>query len=172
SPRRREQLLLMDCEPTDAWRVTGRYMHNKEEITQAYGTTWAGNGSDQLPTPTLFIHPGPNVMLAATGVLNNTTTLEVSWGRASNSLNYQLQLQKLFRTNAGLQNLPLLSPAAVQSDYVPWLVFRPSSNSGPTGNAGQYQTDRGPFTNENITNDVIANMTKVWGSHASKVGFY
>jgi len=171
SPRR-EDLLRMDFQPADAWRVTGRYMHNKEEITQAYGTTWAGNGSDQLPTPTLFIHPGTNVMLAATGVLNNTTTLEVSWGRASNSLNYQLQLQKLFRTNAGLQNLPLLFPAAVQSDYVPWLVFRPTSNSGPTGNAGQYQTDRGPFTNENITNDVIANMTKVWGSHASKVGFY
>jgi hypothetical protein len=111
-------------------------------------------------------------MLAGSAVLNNTTTLEVSWGRASNSLNYQLQLQKLFRTNAGLQNLPLLFPAAVQSDYVPWLVFRPNSNSGPTGNAGQYQTDRGPFTNQNITNDVIANLTKVWGSHASKVGFY
>ena len=171
SPRR-EDLLRMDFQPADAWRVTGRYMHNKEEITQAYGTTWAGNGSDQLPTPTLFIHPGTNVMLAGSAVLNNTTTLEVSWGRASNSLNYQLQLQKLFRTNAGLQNLPLLFPAAVQSDYVPWLVFRPSSNSGPTGNAGQYQTDRGPFTNENITNDVIANLTKVWGSHASKVGFY
>ena len=33
-------------------------MNNKEDILQAYGTTWAGNGSDQLPTPTLFVHPG------------------------------------------------------------------------------------------------------------------
>ncbi|WP_410962541.1 hypothetical protein, partial [Salmonella sp. SAL4358] len=41
-----------------------------------------------------------------------------------------------------------------------------------TNNAGQYQTDRGPFTNENITHDVVANLTKVWGSHASKAGFY
>jgi hypothetical protein len=171
SPRR-EDLLRMDFQPTDKWRVTGRYMHDKEEITQAYGTTWAGNGSDQLPTPTLFVHPGTNVVLSGTGVLNNSTTLELSYGRASNSLNYQLQNQKLFRTNAGLQNLPLLFPAAVQDDYVPWMVFRPSSNSGPTGNAGQYQTDRGPFTNENVTNDVIANLTKVWGSHSSKVGFY
>ena len=64
--------------------------------------------------------------------------------------------------------LPLLFPDAVQADYVPWFVFR----GGRTGNAGQYQTDRGPFTNENITHDVIANLTKVWGSHASKGGFY
>lgn len=59
-------------------------------------------------------------------------------------------------------------PDAVQVDYVPEFQFR----GGRTGNAGQYQTDRGPFTNENITHDVIANVTKVWGSHASKAGFY
>jgi hypothetical protein len=167
SPRR-EDLLRMDFQATNNWRITGRYMKNKEDITQAYGTTWAGNGSDQLPTPVLFLHPGSNYMLSATGTLNNSTSIELSWGRAANSLNYQLQLDKLFRKNAGVNGLPLLFPDAVQSDYIPWLVFR----GGRTGNAGQYQTDRGPFTNENITHDVIANITKVWGSHASKAGFY
>ncbi len=167
SPRR-EDLLRMDFQATPNWRVTGRYMKNKEDITQAYGTTWAGNGSDQLPTPVLFLHPGSNYMLSATGTLNNTTSMEVSWGRAANSLNYQLQLQSLFRENAGVDGLPLLFPDAVQSDYVPYFIFR----GGRTGNAGQYQTDRGPFTNENVTHDVIANITKVWGSHASKAGFY
>jgi Carboxypeptidase regulatory-like domain len=168
SSPRREDLLRMDFQASNSWRVTGRYMKNKEDITQAYGTTWAGNGSDQLPTPVLFLHPGSNYMLSATGTLNNTTALEFSWGRAGNSLNYQLQPEKLFRSNAGVGGLPLLFPDAVQSDYVPWFVFR----GGRTGNAGQYQTDRGPFTNENITHDVIANITKVWGSHASKAGFY
>ena len=175
SPKRREELLRMDFQPTDTWRVTGRYMNNKEDILQAYGTTWAGNGSDQLPMPTLFVHPGSNYMLSASGILNNTTSLELSWGRASNSLNYQLQQQQLFRANAGVSALPLLFPGAVQADYVPWFLFRASDNndkSGRTGNAGQYQTDRGPFTNENITHDVVANLTKVWGAHSSKVGFY
>src|SRR6185295_18343977 len=139
-----------------------------EDILQAYGTTWAGNGSDQLPTPTLFTHPGSNYLLSATGILNPTTSLELSWGRAANSLNYQLQQQQLFRANSGVSSLPLLYPDAVQSDYVPWFVFR----GGRTGNAGQYQTDRGPFTNENVTHDVIANLTKVWGAHSSKAGFY
>jgi hypothetical protein len=168
SPKRREDLLRMDFQATNNWRITGRYMHNNEDILQAYGTTWAGNGSDQLPTPTLFVHPGSNYMLSATGVLNSSTSLELSWGRASNSLNYHLQLDPLFRKNAGVSALPLLFPDAAQADYIPWFVFR----GGRTSNAGQYQTDRGPFTNENITHDVIANLTKVWGSHASKTGFY
>ena len=168
SPKRREELLRMDFQATDNWRITGRYMNNKEDILQAYGTTWAGNGSDQLPTPTLFVHPGSNYMLSATGILNSSTSLELSWGRAANSLNYQLQQQQLFRANAGVSSLPLLFPSAVQADYVPWFVFR----GGRTGNAGQYQTDRGPFTNQNITHDVIANLTKVWGAHSSKAGFY
>jgi hypothetical protein len=165
---RREDLLRMDFQATDNWRITGRYMKTKEDILQAYGTTWAGNGSDQLPTPTLFMHPGSNYMLSATGVLNNSTSLELQWGRASNSLNYELQLDKLRRSNAGLAAFPYLFPDAVQGDYVPWFEFR----GGRTGNSGQYQTDRGPFTNENITHDAIVNLTKVWGSHASKIGFY
>src|SRR5262249_16673879 len=161
SPRR-EDLLRMDFQPTDKWRVTGRYMKDKENILQAYGTTWAGNGSDQLPTPTLFKHPGSNYMLSATGILNSTTTLELSWARAANWVKYELELTELFRANAGVTAMPLLFPSAVQADYVPYFVFR----GGRTGNAGQYQTDRGPFTNENITHDIVANMTKVWGPHA------
>src|SRR6267378_1215089 len=168
SSPRREDLLRMDFQPTDKWRVTGRYMKNKEDILQAYGTTWAGNGSDQLPTPVLFTHPGSNYMLSATGTLNSSTSLELSWGRAANSLNFQLQQQQLFRANAGVSSLPLLFPSAVQADYVPWFSFR----GGRTGNAGEYQTDRGPFTNQNVTHDVIANVTKVWGAHSSKAGFY
>jgi carboxypeptidase family protein len=173
SPRR-EDLLRMDFQATDKWRITGRYMKNQENILQAYGTTWAGNGSDQLPTPTLFKHPGSNYLLSATGVLSPSTSLELSWGRAGNSLNYELQLAKLFRKNAGVSALPLLFPDAAQADYVPWFVFRRGQNdtSGRPGNAAQYQTDRGPFTNKNVTHDVVANITKVWGAHSSKAGFY
>jgi hypothetical protein len=168
SPRR-EDLLRMDYQLSTNWRVTGRYMHTKENITQAYGTTWAGNGSNQLPTSTLFVHPGANYMLSATGVINSTTSVEMSWGRASNSLNYELEQDPLFRSNSNLTNLPYLFPSAVQGDYVPYFQF---NGSGRLSNAGEYQTDRGPFTNENITHDVIGSITKVWGAHASKAGIY
>ena len=36
SPRR-EDLLRMDYQVASNWRITGRYMNNKEDITQAYG---------------------------------------------------------------------------------------------------------------------------------------
>src|SRR5262249_33374741 len=128
--------------------------------------TWAGNGSDQLPMPVLFVHPGKNYMLSATGILSPSMSLELSVGRAQNSLNYQLQMANLYRSAAGVSGLPLLFPDAVQSDYIPWFEFR----GGRTSNAGQYQTHRGPFTNENKPTDVIANLSKVWGSHSSKFG--
>jgi hypothetical protein len=167
---RREDLLRMDYQVNDNWRVTGRYMHTKEDIVQAYGTTWAGNGSDQLPTPTLFLHPGDNYMMSATGVLSSTMSLEMSWGRAANSLNYELQEDRLFlANNPAMAQLPIFYNDALQGDYVPWFVFR---DGGRTNNVGQYQTDRGPFTNKNVTHDVVANLTKVAGSHALKTGFY
>jgi hypothetical protein len=171
SPRR-EDLIRLDFQATDKWRFTGRYMNTKENILQAYGTTWAGNGSDQLPMPVTFIHPGKNYMISTTGILNPTMSLEISLGRAENSLNYQLEMDNLFRQSAGLTGLPLLFGDAVQSDYIPWLQFRGGGNNSRTGNAGQYQTDRGPFTNENITHDVLANLTKVWGAHSAKFGVY
>ena len=167
-PSRREDLIRLDFQPTDKWRVTGRYMHTKEDILQAYGTTWAGNGSDQLSMPVMFLHPGYNAMVSTTGILNNSTSLEVSVGTAHNSLNYQLQMDNLHRSAAGVKDTPLLFPDAVQGDYIPWYVFR----GGRTGNAGQYQTDRGPFVNQNTTWDVLANLTKIWGAHSAKFGGY
>jgi hypothetical protein len=166
---RREDLLRLDFQATANWRITGRYMNTKEEILQAYGTTWAGAGSNNLPMPVTFQHPGKNFLLSATGILNSTTSLELSLGRAQNSLDFRLEREDLFRSRAGLSSFPLLFPDAVQSDYVPDLRF----NGGRVGgSAGFYQTDRGPFTNENVTHDVVANLTKVWGGHAAKFGVY
>jgi hypothetical protein len=164
----RQDLLRLDFQPTDRWRVTGRYMNTKDESLQAYGTTWAGSGSGQLPMPVLHPLPGSNYLLTATGILNNTTSLEVSVGRARNALSYLLQDESLFRTPAGLTEFPLLYPDAVQADYIPFFQWR----GGRTSNAGEYQTDRGPFVNENITWDALANLTKIWGSHSFKAGVY
>ena len=165
---RREDLLRLDFQATDRWRFTGRYMNTKEDVLQAYGTTWAGNGSDQLPIPSVNQHPGSNYLLSATGILNATTSLEVSFGRAHNSLDWDMQFEKGYRSNAGLTGMPLLFPDAVQADYIPDMRFR----GGRTSNAGQYQTDRGPFTNYNTVYDALANLTKVWGAHSAKFGVY
>ncbi len=167
---RREEMLRLDYQATDAWRVTGRYMHNKDEFGQPYGTTWAGAGSNNLDTiDTVQLIPGSNFMVSALGVLNNSTSLEVSVGRAHNSLDFVIQNEALRRSAAGVSNIPLLFPDAVQQDYIPDFRF----NGGRTsGDAGYFQTDRGPFTNQNTTWDILANLTKVWGAHSAKFGVY
>lgn len=169
---RREDLIRLDFQASDNWRFTGRYMKTKEDITQAYGTTWAGNGSDRLPMEVLFQHPGTNWMVSGTGILNPSTSLEVSVGSAHNSLDYVLQEERLFRSASGLTAFPLLFPDALQSDYIPDFRFGFNVGGRVGRDAGQYQTDRGPFTNENTTYDLLANLSKVWGSHAAKFGVY
>jgi hypothetical protein len=108
-------------------------------------------------------------MLSTTGILSPTTSVELSVGRAHNSLDFIVQNEQLRRSAAGLSGMPLLFPDAVQDDYIPDFRF----NGGRAGgNAGFYQTDRGPFTNQNTTWDAIANLTKIWGSHSAKFGVY
>jgi hypothetical protein len=174
---KREDLLRLDYQATNSWRVTGRILRTKNDQEQPYGTTWAGAGSNNLDTvDALFQTPGTNYMVSATGILNSTTTLELSWGRAHNSLDFSVGNPLLTRSAADLTGIPLLYPDAVQDDYVPDFRFNGGrlspSDDNARGAAGFFQTDRGPFTNENTTHDVIANLTKVWGSHTSKAGFY
>ena len=92
--------------------------------------------------------PGSNYMLSTTGILNPTTSLEMSVGRAHNSLEL-----RACRTRTVTARRPA-SPACRCSSRTP---SRPTTSPGFSSAAaaratpGQYQTDRGPFTNENTT---------------------
>jgi Carboxypeptidase regulatory-like domain len=166
---RREELLRLDFHPSDNWRFTGRYMQNTDEQDQPYGVTWAGAGGNVPIAQTHQAIPGRNWLVTSTGVLNTTTSLEVSVGSAHNSLDIGLANPLLTRTGAGVTGLPLLFPEAVQNDTIPQFDF----NGGRVGgNAGRIQSDRGPFKNFNTTYDVLANLTKISGSHVLKGGAY
>ena len=164
----REDLIRLDFQPSDNWRFTGRYMHTKNDTTQAYGTPWAGNGSYQVPMDVLFKNPGYNLLVSTSGILNNSTSIELSVGTAHNSLNYVMNAEQLYRSNSGLSDFPYLYPDAVQDDYVPFFQFGGTN----IGNQAEYQTNNGPFANYNTTWDVVANLTKIWGEHNAKFGVY
>jgi hypothetical protein len=164
----RSDLIRLDFQPSDTWRVTGRYMDTANDTTQAYGTPWAGNGSYQVPMDVLFKNPGKNWMLSTTGILNSSTSLEVSVGTAHNSLDYVMNAKQLYRANSGLTGFPYLYPDAVQKDYVPFFQFGGSN----IANQAEYQTNNGPFSNFNTTWDGVANLTKIWGPHNAKFGVY
>jgi len=165
-----ELLARIDFQPTDKWRVTGRFMKSKDNQTTPYGTTWAGAGSNNLDDiDVLFLHPGRNWMVSTTGILSNTMSLELSLGSARNSLDYVIGKPNATRTAAGLTAFPTLYPDAIAKDTIPDMRF----NGGRVGgSAGYYQTNLNPFSNVNETYDAIGNLTKIWGNHNAKFGIY
>jgi hypothetical protein len=165
---RREEMLRLDLQATDKWRFTGRYMRKKETQDQPYGAI--GAASNNLDTVQAVLdYPGSNWMLSATGILNSTTSIEISVGSANNTIDVDTKNPALRRSAAGLTDFPLLYPKAVQADYLPWFNF----SGGRVGSsAGFFYTPYGPFHEENTTYDAITNLTKIWGSHTLKTGIY
>jgi hypothetical protein len=163
---RREEMLRLDFQATDKWRFVGRYMQNKDTRRLPYGWILGSNlGTAQCVNDI----PGQNWMLSATGILNATTSIEISVGSAHNKIDGYIENPALRRSAAGLTDFPLLYPQAVQEDYIPSMYF----NGGRVGpSAGYYATAYGPFRNENTTYDVLANLTKIRGSHTFKAGVY
>jgi carboxypeptidase family protein/TonB-dependent receptor-like protein len=165
---RREDLLRIDFQASNRWRFTGRYMRKADTQSLPYGFAWSV-GSNNLDTADVtFEAPGWNWMASAVGILDASTTLELSFGSAHNAIDIFTGNPLFKRSAAGLDDMPLLYPGAVQQDYIPDMP----AGGGRVGPAGFYATASGPFTNQNTTYDAIANLTKLWGSHSAKFGLY
>jgi hypothetical protein len=161
-------LFRSDYQLTNNWRVTGRYMQHTNRSELPYGIGGWSFRSNLDTVNVISDVPGRNFVLSTTGVLNNTTSLEVSFGRAHNSLDHYSESDTMTRTGSGLASLPLLYPDAVQMDLIPRFEF----GGGRIANAPDIRPDQAPFTNFNTTYDAVANLTKVMGRHAVKMGFY
>lgn len=166
-----QQLLRADYQVNNNWRVTGRYMWHSNRQELAYGLQWWSLGSTNPGVPGLNVIadvPGRNWFLSTTGILNNTTSLEVSFGQAHNSLSHYTEEERFTRTGAGMSALPMLYPDSIQNDYIPDMRF----GGGRIGSPAYYHIGQAPFTNYNTTYDLVANLTKVVGTHALKAGGY
>jgi hypothetical protein len=62
----------------------------------------------------------------------------------------------------------VLYPNAVQNDYIPAVTFNGTRITASPG----FGTGNAPFVNYNTTIDLSDNLTKVWGKHNLKAGFY
>jgi hypothetical protein len=166
---RREDLLRLDYHPSDRWRLSARYMHKTDTQGQPYGALGASsNNLDTVDATVLF--PGWNGMVSATGVLDSSTSLELTLGAAHNSIDVSAGNPLLRRSAAGLAGLPLLFPDAVQQDYIPEIHFE----GGRVGRVqpGYFATSYGPFTNANTTYDAVVALTRLFGPHTGKLGVY
>ena len=161
----RQDLIRIDANLSNEWRVNGRYVKNKSDRLFAYGSFVL---ADNLPDyPAKFLFPRNSWSVTATGSLNPTTILEITVGQSHNAIDILPGNPKFNRTDLGLTGFPTIFPNAVQLDLPPQFAFGGRIANGP--NVG---SNNAPFTNFNTVRNVIANFSKVWGSHTLKTGIF
>ena len=95
-------------------------------------------------------------------------TNEVNWGFTHNSILIDEAGQVTDAAPLPASTLPVLYPSAVQKDYIPAVTF----NGTRITASPAFGTGDAPFVNYNTTIDLSDNLTKVWGKHTIKAGFY
>jgi hypothetical protein len=162
---RRETLLKLDYNLTPNLRLFGHWIDDQQPTVAPYGSFVLG-----LTVPITNIAnpvPGRSFAAGATWIINPSMTNELNWGFTHNSILIDESGQVLRRTTSGI-TLPLLYPSANQKDYIPAVSF----NGNRITASPAFGTGNAPFVNYNTTIDLSDNLTKVWGSHTLKAGFY
>jgi hypothetical protein len=145
--------------------VFGRYLHNYDSVTSAYGSFVLGSGFPLVPITDT--RPGYALALSATAAIGPTLTNESNFGFGKNIIHIDAVNDGLSRTKTGI-NIPLIYPNAVQNDYIPRFAYAGSLIGGQQ----QFGTNNAPFYNYNTTIEWIDNVTKVWNQHVIKAGVY
>jgi hypothetical protein len=165
---RREDVVRIDWQASNAWRVYGRYFANTNNAGEGLGPYGSFVLGADLPLTTVSdIRPVYSYAFSATGVLSPTLFVEITGGTVRNDIFIHDADAKWNRSSLGLSNLPLLFPAGVKDDYPPAFVFGGRSGTNP-----RFGANNAPFYNFNQNYDLTANITKVWGRHSTKAGFY
>ncbi len=163
-----QTMIRADYQVNNNWRVYGRYMFHTNKSELPYGISGWSVRSNVDTLNVVSDVPGRNWMVSSTGILNNTTSLEISLGSGHNSLSHTVSNDQFTRTGAGMSNLPMLYTTPIQEDLLPQLSF----GGGRIANQVFLNSGQAPFTNFNTTYDFVANLTKVMGTHQAKAGFY
>jgi hypothetical protein len=162
---RQETLLRMDYNLTEKIRVFGHWIDNRQPTVAPYGSFVLGLNIPIAPIANPI--PGRSFAAGMTWTINPTMTNEVNWGFTHNSILIAENGTALTTTATGI-NLPELYPNSVQDTYLPAVNFNGTRiSASPTLGTGD-----APFINYNTTIDAIDNLTKVWGKHTIKAGFY
>lgn len=162
---RREDMVRIDWNPASSWRVFGRYVNNFDAITSFYGSFVLGANFPLVPITDA--RPGRALAVSATKTINPTTINEIRGGYGWNQINIDPTSDGLTRAKAGLSNLPMLFPDAIQKDFIPGFSYGSRAGSNPS-----FGTRNAPFFNFNRTIDIVDNFSKVLNKHSLKTGFY
>jgi hypothetical protein len=164
---RREDLLRIDANLSDRWKLFGHILNNYDSVTSNYGSFVLGSNTP-IGTPITDTRPGRSYAIGVTTIINPTMTNEFTWGYGHNQINIDPVNDGLTRSANGLSNLPVLFPGAIQNDFIPQFQF----NGTRIDNQPNFGTNNAPFFNYNTTIDFVDNVSKVWRQHVFKAGIY
>jgi hypothetical protein len=165
SSPRREDLLRLDFNLTDRVRIFGHYIKDISNAGIPYGTWVLGINPPIAPISEPI--PGNSLAGGVAYTITPTMTNEFNLGYTNNSINIFAPNDGLAPSILGSATLPVLYPDATQN-YLPQVGF----GGNNLANSPTFGSSNAPFINYNTTIDVTDSLTKVWGKHILKAGFY
>ncbi|MCM3881114.1 MAG: Plug and carboxypeptidase regulatory-like domain-containing protein [Vicinamibacterales bacterium] len=164
---RREDIVRVDWQLAVNSRLSGRFVHNRDEQRFAYGTTLA---SWNWPvTETIRANgPGNTLSFTLTSNLSSTMTNEFTYGAGRGGVSIAPADDKVSRAVTGIST-PLIFASANPGDYIPALGFAGIASVPTVANVNIGGTAFSQhFTIDTFTDSLI----KTTGNHTLKAGFY
>jgi Carboxypeptidase regulatory-like domain/TonB-dependent Receptor Plug Domain len=167
---RREETVRIDYQLSNAHRVFGRLTNNSSTRNEPFGSGLWGISAIPFPGGIQFSEPGWNASFGLTSVISSTLVNEFTLGPSVSRLDVQGNNGNISRANnSEIAAVPLPFPV---SDDVPISDFQ-MDGVGMLDQSGTWAyLGAMPFKNSNTTIDITDNLSKVWGRHSFKTGFF
>jgi hypothetical protein len=172
-----DQIYRVDYNMSDRWRFFVRGLDNKQTQNVPYGRADTSNNLALTP----FFAPtyGWSITANVATIISPTLTNEFQFGYTVNGIPGSAPVagSPYYRSVSGI-NIPLLYPDANISGVIPNFNF--GTPNGSAGTCTQFTSvvtpvtcfAGTPYANRNPVYNYIDNLTKVWGAHTIKAGFY
>jgi hypothetical protein len=165
---RKENSIRLDYNITDNTKAYVRYTRDADQQIMPYGLGWTG-GNNQIPFDNLIFKQAPawNSTLNVTSTLSPTLTNEFIFGSSQNNLTLNPTVENAASYSGIGFNFVL--PFSYPADQWFNITFGGIANQNFGGTTGYSQF---PYKNSNTTFDIYDNVSKVFGTHTAKAGFY
>jgi hypothetical protein len=160
-PRRQDNIRI-DYRLGDKTTLFGRFTHDQDQSLWPYGLT-----QNFSMTPTDFRQPGSNAAFNATTTVSATVVNEFVFGVSQNKITMDpVDAEAATMKGLGLTFTPPY-PYSTEQFVNVGFAGTPNQTFGAISGYGIY-----PFQNTNTTFDFVDNLSKVWGRHLVKLGFF
>jgi hypothetical protein len=165
-PRRQDNIRI-DYRLGNKTTIFGRFTQDQDQQIMPYGVGWTSGQNFPL-TPTIFKQgPARNAALNVTTNISPTLVNEFLFGPSQNNLTLD-PVDPDAGTMKGI-GLTFAPPYAYNSAQFVNINFSgtPNQSFGAINAYAQF-----PYKNSNTTFDFVDNISKVWGKHLVKFGFF